>query len=249
MKKIFFMFAVVLLLPTFAFAMNTSAGQNGAGATASNSTDADDTASQSQGNGNSSSTTSSVTSQSQVENRAQAQVGNPGVGTMTQEQTEARVEEQVQESKPKYSPRNEQASSRMSVVATAAEQLIRVSGRIENQGIGDQIRVIAQTQTKNQDKINQSIDKAETRTGFAKFFIGANFGELKVAKTAIKENRDKIRELKTLMDELTTDTDKLEIANQIMIIQEENLALIDQIEQADDGFSLFGWFSKWIKKY
>ncbi len=244
MKKIIVLFTTLLLAPTIAIAANTSAGQNGNGASVSNS---------SSGNTNqsvtSSTTTTATGNQAQNGNQVQAQTNNPGVGTMTQEQTEARITEQIQESKSTYMPRNEQATARMSSVAASAEELIRVSNRVENQGIGDQIRTIAQTQTENQDRINQSIDKAETRTGFAKFFIGANYKELKVAKQSMRENQDKIRELKTLIDQAGTDADKLAIANQIMTLQEESLTLRDQIEKADDGFSFFGWINKWFNKY
>ncbi|HOX41131.1 MAG TPA: hypothetical protein PK263_02975 [bacterium] len=256
MKKIIAFLALALLTPTIAIAANTSTqngnGNSGTAASTSSGQAASEpvtssaTTSQSEDNGSTSSTT---TSQTQDRNQVQTQTNNPGVGTMTQEQLETRVQEQIQTSKPEYTPRNEQASARMSTVATAAEELIRVSNRVENQGIGEQIRTIAQTQTKNQDKINQSVDKAETRTGFAKFFIGANYKELKVAKQVMEENQEKIRELKTLIDQAATDADKLVIANQIMTLQEENLTLRDQIEKTDDGFSLFGWINRWFNKY
>jgi hypothetical protein len=261
MKKTIAIIVIALLAPTIAIAANTSAGQNGnsgssdpSSVSSSQSTSTTDpssvtgntTSGQTNSNGNASSTSSS---QTQNQNQVQTQTNNPSVGTMTQEQTEARITEQIQESKPTYTPRNEQATARMSTVATAAEELIRVSNRVENQGIGDQIRTIAQTQTKNQDKINQSIDKAETRTGFAKFFIGDNYKELKVAKQSMQENQEKIRELKTLMDQVGTDADKLVIANQIMTLQEQNLATRDQIEETDGGFSLFGWINRWFNKY
>ncbi len=257
MNKIIAFLAIALLLPTIAIAANTSAGQNGnsgssdSGSISSNQDDSGSvtnstTTSQTNSNGNASSTSSN---QTQNQNQVQTQTNNPGVGTMTQEQIEARITEQIQESKPTYTPRNEQATARMSTVATAAEELIRVSNRVENQGIGDQIRTIAQTQAKNQDKINQSIDKAEKRTGFAKFFIGDNYKELKVAKQSMQENQEKIRELKTLMDQVGTDADKFVIANQIMTLQEQNLATRDQIEETDGGFSLFGWINRWFNKY
>lgn len=153
MKKVFFCLMVSLLMPSMALAVSNSANENGNGSSGSNTVNSSTVTSQ----GNSTATDTASTnagSQTQSENRIQTQTSNPGVGTMTQEQTEAKIQEQITESKPEYSPRNEKATERMSKVAVAAEQLIRVSNRIENQGIGDQIREAAQTQTKNQDKIN-----------------------------------------------------------------------------------------------
>jgi len=249
MKKFNLVFAALLLAPAIAITSAAVASQSTNGAANSSASSSATTGTSVTTSTSSGSDTDNSNSQSQSENGVQTQTGNPEVGIMTQAQTEANIEEQIQESKSTYSPKNAQATARMSAVATAVESLIRISNSIENQGIGDQIREIAQTQTKNQDKINQSIDKAETRTGIAKFFIGANYGELKIAKAAMVENQNKITELKTLMTQVTSDADKLEIANQILVLQEESLALRDQLELSDDGFSLFGWFSRWMKKY
>ncbi|MFA7253101.1 MAG: hypothetical protein WC107_00935 [Patescibacteria group bacterium] len=248
-KLVFVLFACVIIMPGLAIAANSPESQGNSGSVSSvSSTNSNDSAvTSSASDSNQIDPTSSSAAQSA--NRVQIQAGNPGVGAMTAEQTEARIKEQISESKPAYAPRNEQASLRMSSVATAVEELVRVSNRFENPGIGEQVREIAQVQVKNQDKVNQAIDKAETRTKFAKFFIGSNYKELKTAKEAMKENQSKARELKELMAQADNDADKLTIANQIMTLQEENLALRDQIEQSDDSFSLFGWLSRLINKY
>lgn len=241
----------VLLIPALTSAANVSSGQNGNGNSA-NATTASYAAVQS-GQATTTSTggtaTADTTTQVQSENRAENQVNNPDVGIMAQDQLEIRTEAQIQEIKPTYTPINEQATLRLNAVTNAAEELVRVSNRVENQGVGDQIREIAKVQTQNQDMVNQSLDKAETRTSFAKFFIGPNYTELKVAKTTMTQNQDKIQELKTLMDQVSAETDKLAIANQIISLNEQNLTLRDQLAQADSGFSLFGWLSRLIRKY
>jgi hypothetical protein len=208
------------------------------------------------GNGNSNSSQTTVvddatddTTGTTTQTQTQAQTNNPGTGTMTQEQTEARIQDKIQESKPEYSPKNARALERQSAVATAVQELIRTSYQIENTGIGDQIRTIAQTQNRNQDKINQAVDTAAKRTAFAKFFIGANYQELKDVKTVMEQNKLQIQELGQIMTQLTTDADKIAVANQIITLQEQQIALKDQVSDLSGGFSLFGWINRWFNKY
>lgn len=204
-------------------------------------------------NGSGSGTTSSTSTQSQNENQVrtqtQTQTNNPGTGMLTQTQTQTeeqlRIDNEIKASKPTYTAKNAKAETQRSVVANAAEALIRVAEKTENQGIGAQIKTIAQTQSKNQDKIGQAIDKTETRTGFAKFFIGANYEQLKTVKNTMEQNRTQIKELEQAMTQLTADADKVEVANQIILLQNQQIELRDQVSDLSSGFSLFGWVARW----
>ena len=209
-------------------------------------------------NGNASSTGNSATTSDQstgtsntVQTQTQTQTSNPGTGTMTQAQIQAeeQIQQEIQQSAPKYEPKNSKGADQKSAVANAAAELIRTASQISNKGIGDQIRLVAQTQTKNQDKIGESIDKVETRSGFAKFFIGANYKELGIAKSALAENQSQIQELQQIMTELSTDAEKVAIADQIIALQQTQLELKDQIGELSSGFSLFGWINRWYNKY
>lgn len=199
------------------------------------------------GNGNSSSNSSST----QNEVQTQTQTNNPGTGTMTQTQTQTQAEiqlqDRIQESQPEYSPKNEQAQTRMSEVAEVAEYLVRVAERVENAGIGDQIRTIARTQSENYDAINKGVDKVQTRSSFAYFFVGANFSELKNIQGLMEQNKIQVQELEKLMAEITVEADKLEIANQIIVLQNQQLELQDQVSDLSSGFSLFGWLNRWMR--
>lgn len=260
MKKVLFVLtSILLLVPATVLAVSSNGNSvtngnasttvsstssvNGNGSTSQSSRASNQTATQSQTNNSGSAT------QLQNENQVRTQTSNPGIGSMTREEAQTRVEEQVKENKSEYTPKSEKAQARMSAVATAVESLVRTASGLENQGIGDQIRVIAKTQVQNQDKINQSIDKTEKRTSFAKFFIGANYKELKNTNQLMVENKNQIKELQKLMSDLTTDTEKLAIANQIVVLQEEQLQLREQVLDLTDEVSLFGWINRWWNKY
>ena len=257
MKKIIIALIGLILLPSLALAVSSnsqssssSGGSIGSGvstgpATSTSSTNSTSSSPDLVGND----ANSSASSQSRSQNQAQTQTNNPETGTMTQEQAQIQTEEETQSdiknSQPQYTPKNSNGIAHRSVVANAVQAMLQVANKTENQGIGQQIKVIAQTQSQNQDKINQAIDKAETRSGFAKFFIGANYKELKSAQEALEQNKIQIQDLENLMNNLTTDADKLEIANQIIALQSEQYEIRNQVSDLSSGFSLFGWIARW----
>ena len=241
MKKIKMPLALALatiMVPVITFAANENGNGNANAETGTATTN-------SNGNSSSAGTGTSTQNQSQV----QTQTNNPGIGTQTQTQTqtELQLQERIQESKPAYSPRSEQAQSRMSVVSQTAEYLIRVAQRVENKGIGDQIRTIAQTQSQNCDKINQGIDRAQERTAFAKFFVGTNYTELKNVQSLMEDNRLKIEELEEVMAQVSNEADATEISTQISTLQNLQTSLQDQVKELTSGFSLFGWLNRWMR--
>jgi len=183
--------------------------------------------------------------QSQAQN--QGQIQNEGDDLQIQERE--RIESEVQKSKPDYIPRSEKAREHMSEVAKAVEALINVSYQIENQGLGDQIREIAQAQGENEDKTNKAFDQAQQRNAFIKFFIGADYNQLKVAKEEMEQNRLRIQELNRIMAQISNENDKTELQSQIATLERQNTALQDQIDESVSGFSLFGWLFKWILNY
>ena len=243
MKKIIFLLAIIATIPLIVTSTLSVGAQNSTNSSSQSSPSVTPTVTPEDAN------SSSASTQAQSETRTQSQTNNPGVGTMTQEQAELRIQEEIEESKPDYTPKNSKALEHQSKVASAAEELIRVAAQIENKGLGDQIRLVAKTQNENQDKIGQSIDKVSQRNKVTKFFIGSNYKELKAAKQTLSENQNQIKELKSLMAQLTTDADKYLIADQIITLQQIQLELKDQIGELAGGFSLFGWMNRWINKY
>ncbi len=240
-KTLSIILGLLVLVPGLAIAAST----NGQGAVNSNSS-----SSNAVSNNNITSTgqdNSTTANQAQT----QTQTNNPGTGTMAQVQTQdqERIQQEIANSQPQYSPKNSKGIERRSIVANAVQSMLQIANKTENQGIGQQIKLIAQTQSQNQDKIGQSIDKAEARSAFAKFFIGANYSELKSAQDAMIANQNQIKELEQLMTQLSSDADKIAMANEIIALQQTQLELRDQITNVANGFSLFGWISRWKNNF
>lgn len=159
------------------------------------------------------------------------------------------TEQKVKEAKPEYSPRSENAKEHMSEVAKAVEELVRSAERMEDPGIGEQVREIAQAQSESEDKINQAIDKAEGRGALLKFVLGPNWGELKEAKKEMEQNQVRIRELNRLMEQVQNESEKQALKEQIAVLENQNTQLADNLEEQTKGFSLLGWLFKWINQY
>ena len=105
-----------------------------------------------------------------------------GTGNQVQNQGETnQVQNQEQEATQAKSGNGLQvAEQRRSKVANAVQEMLQVAEK--NGGIGQKVKTIAQTQTQNQDKLETSLQKVQSPSGFSKFFAGPNYGEANNAK-------------------------------------------------------------------
>ncbi len=131
------------------------------------------------------------------------------------------------------------AVQRRSNVANAVQEMLKVAEN--NSGIGQQVRTIAQTQTQNQEKLEECLEKIQSRSGFANFMIGADYSEINNGKAMLAQNREQIEQLNQVIDQLANQDDAENLTQQIQILEQANLEIEDSLETAQKGFSLFGW--------
>jgi len=131
------------------------------------------------------------------------------------------------------------AEQRRSKVANAVQEMLQMADR--NGGIGQQVKTIAQTQTQNQEKLETSLQKIQSRSGFAKFFIGANYGEISNAKKILEQNKEQIKQLNQVKNQLANQSDAQNLTQQIQTLEQANLEIENSLGTAQKGFSLFGW--------
>lgn len=177
------------------------------------------------------------------------QVNNPENGSMTQTQEQIQLQTQIQESKPSTISAKSNSQARTDISASAIENMVKLANSLENEGIADKIKEIAKVQGESVDTANNSLEKAESRSSFAEFFIGPNYGELKTVKGEIERNQLRIRELQSLKIQLSNEGDQTELQNQINLLEQQNINLQNELDLNDGGFSLLGWFFKLINKY
>ena len=133
-----------------------------------------------------------------------------------------------------------------SAVSNAVQEMLQMADR--NGGIGEQIRTIAQTQTQNQEKLEASLQKVQNRSGFAKFFVGPNYGEINNAKKLLEQNQEQVRQLNQVINQLSNQADQQTLTEQVETLEQANSEIENSLEASQKGFSLFGWMFKAFSK-
>ena len=151
-------------------------------------------------------------------------------------------EEDIDDKSEKTSRGAAVSAERRSAVATAVHELLSVADRIG--GIGQQVRVIAQAQNDDQEKIEDELADIQERGGFAKFFIGPKDEEINKAKELLKQNQDRITKLNEIKTQLKNTGDQKLLEEQIKVLEQANIAVENSITSEEKGFSLFGWLFK-----
>ncbi|MFA6284916.1 MAG: hypothetical protein WC643_00075 [Parcubacteria group bacterium] len=170
-------------------------------------------------------------------------------GESNQIQTQEQNAVQAQDSAAKDNASNGKSSSNPSIqkrsqVANAVQAMLQIADR--NSGIGQQVRVIAQNQNQNKIRLEQNVEKIQRKSGFAKFFMGPNFGEINDAQKTLEQNKEQIRQLNQIKTQLSNEGDQQQLAEQIRVLEQSNQEIETLLAGAQGGFSLFGWLNKLI---
>lgn len=145
-----------------------------------------------------------------------------------------------------FNQASDKGISRRSMVANAVQQMLQVAER--NQGVGKQIRTIAQTQEKNINSLEDKMTKVQNRGRLKKFFLGPDYKNINSIEAMIVNHDQRLMELKELVPQITDEDDLKNIQEQIMIMENVSKELKNQTKDTTKGFSLFGWVYKMFTK-
>lgn len=162
---------------------------------------------------------------------------NPGQGKQKGQEARSGTATQAQKQKGP----NEKALQRRSRVANAVQEMVRVGER--NPNVGQQIREVAQQQKQHHKKIEESVQEAE-RNSLMRFLVGANHKKLDQAKKNISEYEEEIEKLEEAKKRIGNQQDKEVIDGQIQKLEQVKQEWEQEIQEAEQGFSLFGWAFK-----
>lgn len=141
---------------------------------------------------------------------------------------------------------SDKAIQRRSRVASAVQEMLKVADR--NEGVGQQIRTIAQTQNKNQEQIEAEMTKVKNRGQLKKFFFGPDYKNIYSIKEKLANHEEKLDELRQLASQITNDVDATKLQEQILVMEQIKTELANEVTAESKGFSLFGWLNKWLSK-
>ncbi len=170
--------------------------------------------------------------------QVQTQTNNPQTGEQNQQQGQQQEQQNLQ-NKSKAGIGLENAEQRRSQVANAVQEMLQVAER--NNGIGEQVRVIAQAQNQNQEKIENGLQKVQNRSGLIKFFAGPDYAEIDNIQRIMEQNRFQIQQLNQIKDQLVSQEDQQVIIEQVQLLEQANLMVENILDNSRKGFSLFGW--------
>ncbi|MDE2031115.1 MAG: hypothetical protein KGI58_02555 [Patescibacteria group bacterium] len=164
----------------------------------------------------------------------------------TQTETQSQVQNQDDANKEQNKERSVVSEQRRSQVANAVQEMLKVADR--SGGIGEQVKIIAQDQNQNQDKLEASLAKVQDRSGFAKFFIGPNYGEINNAQKLLAQNNEQIKQLTEIKAKISNQADQQVLDQQIQTLNNANLEVNASLKASEKGFSLLGWLFKIFAK-
>ncbi len=133
----------------------------------------------------------------------------------------------------------ENAIQRRSQVANAVSEMLKVADR--NAGIGEQVRVMAQNQENNQEKIEAKLEKIQNRNKLVRFIFGPDNQEIKNARKLLQDNKDELTRLENVRSQLINVVDQEQVQEQIEKIKEASNQIEQDLNKSERVFSLFGW--------
>ena len=113
-------------------------------------------------------------------------------------------------------------------------------------GIGQQVRLVAQAQNDSKDEVENNIKEIESQGDVAKFFVGPKYANINEVEAAIAENQNRIKVLSEAMNQIADLAVKQVLQDQITLLTQQNSNLQKFVAESKAGFSLFGWLFKMI---
>jgi len=142
----------------------------------------------------------------------------------------------------KGSTRSATAREHMSEVATRVELLF--SERIEKEGIGEEVRLVAQEQQRAQEEIRVELGKIESRGKLTKSLLGPDYKALENMRKQLEQNQMRIQQLEELKNQLTNEGEVVAVEETIQALVEQNTSLEDRLLLEEQTKSLLGWLMK-----
>lgn len=137
-------------------------------------------------------------------------------------------------------------TQRRSRVANAVQEMLHVAERSGD--LGQQIRVIAQNQNQNQERVEANLEKIQSRSRVLRFFIGPDYNEINNANGILEQNREQIEQLNQIKNQITNQSDQQQLAEQIQVLEQANLQIEESLLPEQRKFSLFGWLFRSFSK-
>jgi hypothetical protein len=131
-------------------------------------------------------------------------------------------------------------------VSDQVHKLIETTGA--KGGIGQQVKEIAQSQTKLQDEIVSDVAKLNSRGTVSKFFIGSDKKLIQSMEQKMEQNRLMIKQLEELKLQAKNSGDLQQLQETIDLMTYQNTSLQNKIDKESKSNGMFGWLVNLFNK-
>lgn len=130
-----------------------------------------------------------------------------------------------------------------SKVAEFVKHLLEIADH-DRDGLGEEVRVVAQTQNDSASTTAEAIAKVESRNPIMVFLIGSDYKNLGKIRSEVSTTANSITRLKNAASKTTDATVKAELEAEVKVLEDSQVKLESYVEAHESAFSLFGWAMK-----
>jgi len=193
--------------------------------------------------------------QEQKDSATGPQIQNQGESQQIQdkEQVQAQVNDIKQQLQQKQQQMNKEAEdvggkkseilknqNRVRIAAQTLSQMANMMG-----GIGKEVSEIAKNFNNSVEATVRAEEKIQTRSGFARFFVGGDEEAAEELDQEVQQNQQRIQELKQLREQCECDEEVKEMMQEQIQQMEQEQTRLQQLAQAEKkSKGLFGWILK-----
>ncbi|MDD5032690.1 MAG: hypothetical protein PHC85_01020 [Candidatus Pacebacteria bacterium] len=132
-----------------------------------------------------------------------------------------------------------------SVVADFVQTLLETASSTEGEeGIGQQVKIIATEQNQSASTAIKAMEKVQARSKIKTFLIGSDYKNLGALRSETVQTRNRLEQLNRLMENIQNEGEKTELQNQVQSLEQEQTKIESFIKAQEGKFSLFGWLAK-----
>jgi len=141
---------------------------------------------------------------------------------------------------------NQAVDDSLTKVSDQVKELIETVGA--KGGIGQEVKEIAQSQTKLQDEIVLDVTKLNSRGTVSKFFIGSDKKLIQSMEQKMEQNRLMIQQLEELKLQTKNTSDLQQLQETIDLMTYQNTSLQNKIDKESKSNGMFGWLVNLFNK-
>lgn len=131
----------------------------------------------------------------------------------------------------------------------ALKNMERLQERINNPEAGEQVQETVRAQTEANIQIQERLQNMEARPGFLRFILGPDYKNAGEVRSSIVRLQNQERQMLKIKEGLTDPEDIDTIDEAIETVQSSIVNYQQTLSEKLQGFSLFGWLSRFLSGY